>query len=221
LSREGRSHRTACSFRPRVSSARWASGVGQRRSQHRFQSSHRAGLHQGDGLGTNRGSWPTFARFVSRLAIGRIGTGIHLVRRPAAERHMWPLFVVPIDRQADFAAEGALVQGHQRQTTQQHLERKDQSLDDRQAPVLADRPISWRSDPFTPAPMLEGVAVKLRPMVADDVAGCLAGCGDGLAEHPAHFSRGWFLEEHGVTHNPAGEMILGQGQPPGKRPTSR
>jgi hypothetical protein len=41
------------------------------------------------------------------------------------------MLIVPINRQADFAAEVALAQGHQWQAAQQHLERKDQSLDDR------------------------------------------------------------------------------------------
>jgi len=104
----------------------------------------RAGLafHQGDGPCTRRGSWPALAWFVARFAVGRKTTGIDLIRRPSAQRHVRPLFVVPIDSQAEFAAESVLVQGHQRQTTQQRLERKDQSLDDRQAPVFADRAIS-------------------------------------------------------------------------------
>ena len=65
-------------------------------------------FYQGDGLCTNRGSWPTFTRFVARFAIGRIAAGIDFIRRPSAQRHVWPMLVVPINRQADFAAEGAL-----------------------------------------------------------------------------------------------------------------
>jgi hypothetical protein len=128
-----------------------------------------------------------FTRFETRLAVGRKTAGIDLIRRPSAQRHVWPLLVVPIDRQAEFVAESALAQGHQRQTAEQRLERKDQSLDDHQAPVLADRAISWRLDPLTPAPTLQGIAVELRPVVADDVACGLAGCDDGLAEHNTHF----------------------------------
>ena len=135
--------------------------------------------YQGDGPCTNRGSWPTLTRFVARFAIGWIVAGIDFIRRPSAQRHVWPMRVVPMNRQGDFAAEGALAQGHQRQTTEQRLERKDQSLDDCQAPVLADRAISWRLDTAALTPPLEGIAVELRPMVADDVAGCLAGCRDG------------------------------------------
>jgi hypothetical protein len=112
----------------------------------------RAGLafNQGDGPCTNRGSWPTFTWFVAGLAIGRETAGIDLIRRSSAQPYVRPLFV-PIDRRNDFAVESALAQGHQRQTTEQRLERKDQSLDDRQAPVLADRAISWRLDPLTAA----------------------------------------------------------------------
>jgi len=101
-----------------------------------------AGLafHQGDGPCTNRRTWPTFTWFVAGLAIGRKTAGIDLMRRPSAQCHVRPLFVVPSDHESEFPAEIALAQRDQRQTTQQHLERKDQPLDDRQAPVLADRP---------------------------------------------------------------------------------
>jgi len=190
---------TGRSFRQRVSDARQADGAGC----------------------TNRGSWPTITRLVARLAIGRITTGIDLIWRSSTQRHVRPMSIVPVDRQTDFAAEGALAQGHQRQTTEQCLERKDQSLDDRQAPVLADCAVSWRIDAHIPAPTPESVAGELWPLVAHDVAGCLAGCGDGLAEHSTHFGCGWLLEKHGIAHHPAGEMILGQGQPPGKGPTLR
>ena len=143
----------------------------------------RLSLHQCCWPCTRRGAWPALAWLVARFAVGRIASGVDLSRRPSAPRHVRPVRVVPVDRRAAFAVESALAQGHQRQTIEQRLERKDQSLDDRQAPVLADRAISWRLDPLTPAPTPETVAVEWGPVVADDVAGGFAGYSNASTKH--------------------------------------
>ena len=62
--------------------------------------------------------------------IRRITAGVDLVRRSSAQRRMRPVLVVPVDRRADFAAEGIFTQGHERQAAEQYLEREYQSLDD-------------------------------------------------------------------------------------------
>ena len=154
-------------------------------------------LHQCCWPCTRRGAWPALAWFVARFTVGRIASSVDLIRRPSAQRHVRSVRVVPIDRRADFAVESALAQGHQRQTTEQRLERKDQSLDDRQAPVLADRAISWRLDPLTPAPTPETVAVELGPVIADDVAGGFAGS-YGQNIEPTRKCQCWLMLVHRV-----------------------
>ena len=121
-------------------------------------------LDQRYGPCTRRTTWPVFTRLVTWLAVGRITTGIDLIRRPSAQRHMRPVLVVPINRRADLMAKGTPVQRHQRHATEQHLEREDQAFDDRQAPMLADGATAWRLDPLTSTPTLEAVAVELGPL---------------------------------------------------------
>lgn len=52
--------------------------IASARCESNFDLDSRTGLalHQGSGLCTNRGSWPTITRLVARLAIGRIRAGI-------------------------------------------------------------------------------------------------------------------------------------------------
>jgi hypothetical protein len=77
-----------------------------------------------------------------------------------------PVSVVPLDEQADLAAEGYSIQRHENSTQRLALHGPHEPLDDRDAAVLLDGPESL-PDAVTAGPCSESFVCELRSLIRD------------------------------------------------------
>ena len=81
---------------------------------------------------------------------------------------MRAILIVPDDKRRKLLAESVTAKCHDNDTCTFLLETQDESLNERNTPVLANG-AKARRDPLTITPVLESVAPELLTLVADDV----------------------------------------------------
>ncbi len=111
---------------------------------------------------------PVRARFVAGALARRQQIMINLMRRLAMERGVRATLIVPTGKTRQLLVEGVRTKRHKNDACAFVLERQDESLDERNAPVLANGAKAG-CDPLVVTPILEQVAPELRTLVADDI----------------------------------------------------
>ena len=100
------------------------------------------------------------------------------------------------------------------------LQAADQSFDDRDAAVLADRAEALLDLP-TGTPPLEPLVGELRAVVGDDVLGCRPRSASRSTEERPDRTGGRLAVEDRKAHDAPGVVIDDHGNPPAKRPPLR
>lgn len=181
-----------------------------------------ADLQHGSGLSshermrrrTRRSARPSPTRFESRPAVRREFPEVDLVGSACAESRMRPIGVVPSDEMVELASERGLRERDDRQQTRAlGLQRLDEALDDRDAPVLADRPKAL-VDPATSAPRVKAFGRELRPVVAEKVVGQRADLADRSVQKPLDGGCRWLLLEGRVSERAPREVVGDDRDPP-------
>lgn len=130
---------------------------------------------------------------------------------------MRPILVVPADEVNQLAAEGIALVGHEQQSGALILERADEPLDDRYAPILTDCAESL-PDTSTTAPLSEPEIDELPAVVGDEVSWDGPHLLDGPAEERSHLNRGRHVRECGDADRTTGIVIDDDSDPPAERP---
>ena len=169
-------------------------------------------------LRARRSSRPMRSRLEARPTTRRDLVEVDLVRRTGAETRVRPLRVEPGDVVVELAAERGSCQWNDRQQARALvLHRLDESLDDREASVLADGAEALL-DAVTSAPGSELGRGELRAMVGDDVAGPAADGTTDASQPSRHLpGRRFLLKACGPDSSPR-EVIDDDGDPPTERP---
>src|SRR5271166_1520213 len=185
-----------------------------------FELETRAGLALDEHLrsGTRRRTGPRGPWFQTRLAARRPAFEVHLVGRGASQSCVRSVAIVPVAEQAELSDKGSVSQGNQRQ--QAHalgLERADEALDHRDAPLLANG-AETLADVAALAPAPQTTADELRPLIAHQVLGRLTATGDSGFQQGGDLLRRWLRLVQGDAHDPSRVVIHDHCQPPAKRP---
>ncbi len=136
---------------------------------------------------------PPLARLDTRAAIGWFPPEVDFIRRTPSERHVWPVFVEPIDVTNKFPSEFAVSHWHRRFSGEFRFEGSEESLDDCNTSVLAHRPIT-DPDSLAFGPFAKRLTVKDAVAIADEVLGI--SLTKGLAKERADRGATGLLREH-------------------------
>ena len=116
---------------------------------------------------------------------------VDFVGRCAAKPAMRAVPVVPIHVERQLALERHESIGNENELARAlGLERSDAAFDDRQAPILPERP-ETKLNSCTPAPAPKSLRDKLLAMVRNEVAGPGSVPPEGIFEKSANRCRGW------------------------------
>ena len=119
----------------------------------------------------SRRTRPAFTSFDARSPASRSLTEVDFIRRLAIERCMRAMFVVPVGERKKLATACFSFLRQQNPSRALVLQTSDQTLDDGDAPVLADSAVTGRLDSLPLDPAAECSAVEDAVSVTDNVLG--------------------------------------------------
>ena len=145
---------------------------------------------------------------------------IGLVGRGAMETRVRAILVIPIGKQLKLSAEGLAAKWHEDDARTLALQAQDESLDNRDAAVLANGTESG-CDAFEIAPAFEHVTPELLALVADHVFRCGACLMNRVFEEVLNRSGRGIVPECLKAHHASGAVVNDDRQPPTKWPALR
>jgi hypothetical protein len=182
-----------------------------------FDPHARLASDQGPRLRARRTTGPFDTRLEAWLAVGRKACMVHLVRRPAGQRHVRTFDIVSFGQFEQISPKRFSPQRHQEEPSDALFERQDEPLDHGNGAVLADS-TEPRLDVLASAPRLEVLVPELGSLVGHQVSGFgFGGMHDATQEGPYGF-RSRLLPEQRDTHDPPRVMVDDHADPPAERP---